>query len=421
MAADRIAGTSSRPPPRARAAGVLASARIGLADAPAADEASVPTATLGRTGAKVTILGMGTSWALSPSFVQAALYSGVRYIDTSESYENTRAEKVLGDVLDRTKLRKDTYLVTKNAAYRKGMGTGTARMFEDHLNASLERLKTDHVDCYYMHGLAGNQIELLSDPGVKAAFAALKAQGKTRFCGLSCHDARLPEILEAAVDCGWIDQVMFKFNFRDVGGRDRHDDLQRAIDKAVKANLGLVAMKTQGGAINFPDKMADLQAKGFKKEVAAIKTVWLDGRIHVAVSEMTTRSDLRENVSASGEKKLTARDRQLLEDYRQASAHLYCHGCGHLCETAAQGVPVATVLRYLRYYEVYGKRQEARALYQASLPSPATSRRPTSTPPPRPAPMACRLSISSVARIGNCVREQTDRPSEEKHGLAATL
>ena len=47
----------------------------------------------------------------------------------------------------------------------------------------------------------------------------------------------------------------------------------------------------------------------------------------------------------------------------------YCHGCGHLCETAAKGVPVATVLRYLRYYEVYGKRQEARALYQALPPT----------------------------------------------------
>ena len=29
---------------------------------------------------------------------------------------------------------------------------------------------------------------------------------------------------------------------------------------------------------------------------------------------------------------------------------------------------MATVLRYLRYYEVYGKRQEARALYQALPP-----------------------------------------------------
>ena len=287
-------------------------------------------------------------------------------------------------------MRKDVYLVTKNTGYRRSMGTGAARMFEQHLNASLGRLKTDHVDCYYLHGLSGDQIELLRDPGVKAAFEALKKQGKTRFCGLSCHDARLPEILEAAAECGWIDQIMFKYNFRDVGGRDRHDDLQRAIDKAKKANLGLIAMKTQGGAVNFPDKMAELTAKGFKKEVAAIKTVWMDGRLHVAVSEMTTRSDLRENVAASGDQKLTARDQKLLEDYRRTTAHLYCHGCGHLCETAAKGVPVATVLRYLRYYEVYGKRQEARALYQALPPGcprprrgrPSCRRRRV---PPRPA------------------------------------
>ena len=128
---------------------------------------------------------------------------------------------------------------------------------------------------------------MLRDPGVKAAFEALKKAGKIRFAGLSCHDAELPEILEAAAEVGWIDQVMIKYNFRDVGGTDRHDDLQRAIDKASKANIGLVAMKTQGGAVNFPDKMAKLQEKGFKKEVAAIKTVWMDERMQVVVSEMT--------------------------------------------------------------------------------------------------------------------------------------
>jgi predicted aldo/keto reductase-like oxidoreductase len=350
------------------AAVALSTGAASRADEPVPVASSVPTATLGRTGQKVTILGMGTSWALSPSFVQAAIFSGVRYIDTSETYENTRAERVLGEVLERTGRRKDVYLVTKNTGYRRNMGPGAGKMFDQRLSSSLERLRTDHVDCYYLHGLAGNQIELLRSPDVKAAFESLKKQGKTRFCGLSCHDALLPEILEAAVECGWIDQVMFKYNFRDIGGRDRHDDLQRAIDKAAKANLGLVAMKTQGGAINFPDKMKQLAEKGFKKEVAAVKTVWMDGRIHVAVSEMTTRSDLRENVAASAQPVLSARDLQLLEDYRQASAHLYCHGCGHLCETAARGVPVATVLRYLRYYEVYGKRQEARALYQALPP-----------------------------------------------------
>ncbi|MBA2425621.1 MAG: hypothetical protein H0V60_00890, partial [Actinobacteria bacterium] len=84
---------------------------------------------------------------------------------------------------------------------------------------------------------------------------------------------RRNEILAAAAEVGWIDQVMLKYNFRDVN----HDALQRALDKASKANIGLVAMKTQGGAANFPEKMDQLMEKGFKKQVAAIKTVWMDG------------------------------------------------------------------------------------------------------------------------------------------------
>src|SRR5271157_648301 len=110
------------------AMGALASGLASVADEPTPSQSSVPTVTLGRTGQKVTILGMGTSWALSPSFVQAALYSGVRYIDTSEVYENTRAEKIVGEVLDRAKRRKDVYQVTKNTATTFATwaaGTGT--------------------------------------------------------------------------------------------------------------------------------------------------------------------------------------------------------------------------------------------------------------------------------------------------------
>ena len=184
---------------------------------------------------------------------------------------------------------------------------------------------------------------------------------------------------------------MIKFNFRDVGGRDRYDDLNRAIDKASKANIGLVAMKTQSGAAPFPADKKELAEKGvkiknlhptetrvveflekdFKREVAALKTVWMDGRMQVVVSEMTNRDQVRENVGASREP-LTTAEARMLEEHRQATSHLYCHGCGHLCETAAKGVPVATVLRFYRYYEAYGKREQARALYQAL---PAASRR----------------------------------------------
>ena len=338
------------------------------ADPPASSPMALPIVTLGKTGQKVPALGMGTSWVLQPSFVQAALYAGVRYIDCSESYEGGYCEKVLGEVLERTKMRKDVYLVTKNSRAKVG-GPQAFQAYERRLNASLERLRTDYVDCYYLHGVGGGEIPLLSDPYVKAAFEKLKKSGKIRFCGLSCHDRRLPEIVTAAAQCGWIDQIMIQYNYRTMG----QDSIRRALDLAAKANLALVAMKTQGGAgsfgeVNAAPKFQEFLDKGLKKEEAAIKTVFADGRMQAVVSEMTTRDMLRENIAAAAAPVLSARDQKLLDEYRQATAHLYCHGCGHHCEPAAGGVAVAEILRFLRYDEVYGKRRRARELYQALPP-----------------------------------------------------
>jgi hypothetical protein len=359
-------------------------------------QAAVPLVTLGKTGQKVTKLGMGTSWDLAPSFVQAALFSGVSYIDTSESYENGNAEKVLGEVLERTKKRKDVYLVSKCNRYKRGGGGVDPSIFARQLEGSLERLRTDYVDAYYIHGIDGKHMGLLKDPEVKAAFEALKKSGKIRFCGLSCHDPLLPEILETAAEVGWLDQVMIQYNFRFVD----HDKLQRAIDRASQANIGLVAMKTQKGAAeSLPDKVEGFVAKGFKKEVAAIKSVWLDQRMNVVVSEMTNFNELRDNVAASKEP-LTLKEARLLEEYRVKTANLYCHGCGHLCETAARGVPVSTVLRYLRYYEAYGKREQARALYQA-LPAEA---RVWTEPNLSAAEAACPHGLPVVQLVGKADR-----------------
>ena len=255
-----------------------------------------------------------------------------------------------------------------------------------------------------MHGLKGTQIKMLKDPATRKAFEDLKKAGKIRFCGLSCHDSRLVEVVEAAAECGWLDQIMIQYNYRTMDA----DAVKRAVNKASKANLGIVAMKTQGGAGEFKEgkdsaKFKTFAEKGFKKEQAAIKTVFADERIHAVVSEMTNRDMLRDNMAASIDP-LTPKQARLLEEHRQKTAHLYCHGCGHLCETAAKGVPVATVLRYLRYYEVYGKRAEARALYQA-LPAEARASPKPIYPPLKPlARTACRSSISS--------REPTKRSAD---------
>jgi uncharacterized protein len=346
---------------------VLASADSILA---APEKSPIPEVTLGKTGVKVTKLGMGTSWSVAESFVQRAIASGVRYIDTSEAYERGKSEIALGNVFARTGQRKDVYLVTKNSSYEGIKGSARAKSFITHLQSSLERLKTDYVDCYYIHGIRGQDIDIFTDPLVIKAFEELKKSGKIKFAGFSCHDQMLPELVEAGAKSGWIDQMMIKFNFREM----EVEKIKRAVDVASKANLGIVAMKTQGGSSAFSYKPGEtsarinaLKEKGFKAPVAAIKSVLADERIHMVVSEMTNFDELRENMSAVVDP-LTAKEARLLEEHRVLTANLYCHGCGHLCETAAKGVPVATVLRYYRYYEAYGKREAARELYKALPP-----------------------------------------------------
>ena len=348
-------------------------AALTLADSvlAAPPDSPIPLVTLGKTGQKVTKLGMGTSWKVDPSFVQRALYAGVRYIDSSETYERGQSEKTIGQVLERTGMRKDVFLVTKNSSYSRAQGDAKAQSFETHLDASLERLKTDYVDAYYAHGVQGRDLAIFKDEGVKKTFEKLKKAGKIRFAGISCHDAMLSEIIEAAAEAGWIDQMMIQFNFRTMDG----DTLRRAVDAASKANIGIVAMKTQGGAQEFKEgdkvaRMNDLIDKGLKIPQAALKSVWNDERIHAIVSEMTNTDELKMNMAAALEG-LTPKEARLLEEHKTLTANSYCHGCGHLCETAARGVPVDTVLRYYRYYQGYGKREEARALYQAL---PAVSR-----------------------------------------------
>ena len=81
---------------------------------------------------------------------------------------------------------------------------------------------------------------------------------------------------------------MIQYNYRTMDATT----LKRAVDKASKANIGLVAMKTQGVPASSRTRTRSPKFKEFQGDQegqAAIKTVLADERIHVVVSEMTNR------------------------------------------------------------------------------------------------------------------------------------
>lgn len=150
----------------------------------------LPTRTLGRTGQKLTIIGMGGArFHLVPfeegKAVTLRAYSlGINYFDMARSYWGGRAEEVYGAVLP--PFRKHVFLTTKS-------GKRTRKEAEAELDLSLKLLRTDYVDLWQMHSV-GEKVDgkeeiarILGPGGAMEAFEGAKKAGKCRFIGFTGH------------------------------------------------------------------------------------------------------------------------------------------------------------------------------------------------------------------------------------------
>ncbi len=319
----------------------------------AADAArTLPKTTLGKTGEKVSILGFGGALSITPQLLNAALAEGVTYLDTAQGYGNGKSESSIGRILEKNGRRNDCFIVTKCTNH------GTAP-FASTLDESLDRLKTNHVDLYYLHNL-GDPDRL--DDEMKATAEGLKKSKKIRFFGFSSHHDNMVPTLNRAAEVGFVDVIMLKYNFRSYDDKE----LNLALDRCTKAGIGLVAMKTQGGAEeSFQGRVEPFMEKGFNQHQAALKAVWKDDRIHNIVSAMKNLKQLRQNAAAGREKTLGAAEGEALLRYAARTDHLYCRGCAHICESRVDApLRIADTLRYRMYHNNYGDVAQARELFR---------------------------------------------------------
>jgi predicted aldo/keto reductase-like oxidoreductase len=328
---------------------------------PAVAPTKVPTRPFGKTGVPVSMLGLGGIFdTISNQLVlKQAIDWGVTYWDTAEGYGNGNSEKGMGMFLEKNpQARKEMFLVTKSHG-----GNMT-----DALNKSLERLKTDYVDAYFIHGDTGG-----FSAETKAWVEKTKAAKKIRFFGFSTH-SNMDRDLQGAAKAGWIDGIMLKYDFRIM----QTDAMKAAMDAATKAGIGLTAMKTQGSGQIPTETEADLKLgghfiqRGFSQQQAKLKILWENPQIATVCSQMGSVTVLHSNIAAALDKTtLTAADRAALREYAAATRSRHCAGCTEFCETALNHqVPVGDVMRCLMYHRSYGDQELARTVF-GQLPETA--------------------------------------------------
>jgi aryl-alcohol dehydrogenase-like predicted oxidoreductase len=209
----------------------------------------IPRRSLGNTGEKVSIIGIGGYHLGIPDevtairIVRTALDSGVNFLDNCWDYNGGVSEERMGKAL-RDGYRAKAFVMSKiDGRDRK---TATKQIDE-----SLKRLQVDHLDLMQIH-----EVIRLSDPaacfsenGNLQALLDAKKAGKIRFIGFTGHKS--PEMhlamLNTARKAGFhFDTVQMPLNVMDA----HYDSFEKLVlPVLVKEKIGVLGMKSLGNGI----------------------------------------------------------------------------------------------------------------------------------------------------------------------------
>lgn len=323
--------------------------------------AKVPTRELGTTGQKIPILVFGCGQSLDKTYdrlLHRAFQNGIYYLDTAQQYDGGNSHKSVAAFQEQVG-RKNVWITSKVP-----MGN-TPEHYSRNLERMLPDLRTDYLDMFFMHGL--NRLENLEPEFIQMA-DGLKKRGLIKFFGFSCHHGNVVELMNKAAKIGapGIDAIMFRYSFASYGDLE----LNKAIDNCKKAGIGLIAMKTQRSIPESLEKVVEFQSKNWTLQQAKLKAAWADDRLDACIAEMTNTQQLSDNVAAAVSRtQLSMNEFMQLNRLAARTAHYACNGCSHICESRINAdVRVAEMLRYLMYYDSYGKPELARSLFSQLKP-----------------------------------------------------
>src|ERR1700722_1457911 len=185
--------------------------------------------TLGRTGLKVSVaglgcggcsrLGLGTGGdeAGAIAIIHQAIGLGVNLFDTAAAY---RTETVLGKAIK--SVPRDNVVICTKAPFSWSGGRADPQGISPSLDQSLRQLDTDYVDVYQLHGVPPANYDHALDE-LAPVLLREKEKGKFRFLGITetaPHDLQHETLHRAAADGVW-DVAMVGFSMMHQNARAR--------------------------------------------------------------------------------------------------------------------------------------------------------------------------------------------------------
>ena len=341
----------------------------------------------GKTGERVSVLGFGCmrlpvidgrrdhiDVPLATDMLHYAIDHGVNYVDTAFPYHSVTfgdtpgaSEGFVGEALAGG-YREKVLLATK----LPGWVVKSRSDMDKILEGQLERMRTDHVDCYLVHGLKATSWNKLVGLGVTGFLDAALADGRIRYAGFSYHDD--PPAFAPIVDAYNWDFCQIQYNFMDVDYQAGAAGLTYAADRG----LGVTIMEPlKGGRLagRAPDAVQALWDSAPVKRSPvewALRFVWDDLRVSVVLSGMSAMDQVVTNVALADGGYAGALSRielGLIERVREAyeaRIAVDCTSCRY-CMPCPEGIDIPLVLSCLNDASLFDDLAVARAGYKINL------------------------------------------------------
>lgn len=270
-----------------------------------ASDGQVPHRDLGKTGVKVSALGVGgyhlgsiKSEEESNDLVARALDAGINFFDNCWEYHDGVSEARLGAALKGK--RDKAFVMTKVCTHGRTKDVAM-KMLEE----SLRRLQTDHLDLWQIHEVVYyNDPDLIFAPnGAAEALLAAKQQGKVRFIGFTGHKNPAIHLKMLSHDFPF-DTVQMPLNALDGSFKSFE---QQVLPVANKRGMGVLGMKSLGGSGEMIKHGALTAEDGLRYAMSLPVTTTISGMDSIAVLEQNLRV-------ARGFTPLSAQDMQAMRD-----------------------------------------------------------------------------------------------------------
>lgn len=319
---------------------------------------SIPMRPLGKTGITLPILSMGVDRPDSSNVLRAAFNAGITHFDTANGYQRGRNEEQLGSLFDGQP--RDSRFIATKIMYPYPLRENFEADFEEKLETSLKRLRVDQVDLLYLHDI--RTVENVKDPRVMAALKKAKTSGKARFIGLSFHNQD-PDIFNTAIDMGIYEVLLLSYNFK-MKNREANE---AAIERAAKAGIGLIGMKTMAGGTEDAQGVKQINGR------ACLKWVWQNKHITTVIPGLTNYEHLNECLEAAYDPEISKEEKQYLAALGNQEM-LYCQQCNTCTGQCPQQLPIPDIMRAYMY--AFGHKNASKSketLVAMNLPADACS------------------------------------------------